>query len=736
MSETTDKSFNMGWIVNKTIGVLAHVDAGKTTFSEQILYHTQSIRSRGRVDHKSAYLDSHDIERDRGITIFSDQGVFTYNASTYYLIDTPGHVDFSAEMERAIQIMDYAIIIISAVEGVQGHTETVWQLLRNHNIPTFLFINKIDRTGASIENVLNEIRSKMTTDVLYIHSKDELNGNGEGNSSGMNKQERECKTQSNETAKQGNSREVKNSETANQKFEGKAINSKVDKQENINDSIGSKIMFDNLISDELVEFIAERDEILLEKYLGGKYQKDTWLSALRLMVKESRIFPCMAGSALQDVGIIEFLSVLDALTFTDYSSVGEFGGRVFKLRHDDQGNRVTYIKALSGTLSVKDKLCYGEIEEDGTRPSEKVNQIRIYNGNKFKTVESASAGEVFAVTGLSKASVGEGVGTVLEKSIYKMIPTLKSKVIFDSSINIKELLIKLKLLESEDPALNVTWNESLQEIHVHIMGVIQLEVLKQIIAQRFSLNVDFGPCQVLYKETITKATHGYGHFEPLRHYAEVHLRLEPAPRNSGISFSSTCHIDNLMPSYQNLIRSHIFEKEHHGILAGSSITDVKLTLLTGRAHQKHTSGGDFREATLRALRQGLEKAQCILLEPYYRFKIEVELDNMGRVLSDVQKLQGTFEAPITIGSKVILKGRGSVANFMNYSIELISFTKGKGSISLFFDGYDTCHNQAAVIEKIGYNKAADPEYTSNSIFCAKGAGYPVEGDKVEEFMHC
>jgi len=680
--------------MNKTIGVLAHVDAGKTTFSEQVLYHTNSIRSRGRVDHKNAYLDSHDIERDRGITIFSDQGIFTYKESTYYLLDTPGHVDFSAEMERALQILDYAIIIISAVEGVQGHTETVWQLLRNQNIPTFLFINKIDRTGANSEQVLEEIRSKMTRDVLYIPSKDELERQRETSNSGTEQPKSQSKTN----------------------YSG---NAEID-----------------ILSEDSIEFIAERDEILLEKYLSGEYKEGTWRSALKLMVKECRIFPCMVGSALQDVGITDFLNVLDVLTFTDYCSDGEFGGRIFKLRHDEQGNRVTYIKALSGNLSVKDKLYYGEIEEDETRYFEKVNQIRIYNGNKFRLVESVSAGEVFAVTGLSKANAGEGVGTVLEKSIFKMIPTLKSKIIFDSSLNIKDLLNKLKLLEIEDPALNINWNDSLQEIHVHIMGVIQLEVLKQIIAQRFSLNVEFGKCQVLYKETITKATNGYGHFEPLKHYAEVHLRLEPTPRNSGISFNSTCHIDNLMPSYQNLIRSHIFEKEHHGILAGSSITDLKITLLTGRAHLKHTHGGDFREATLRALRQGLEKAQCRLLEPYYRFKIEVEIDNMGRVLSDVQKLHGTFEAPSTIGSKVVINGRGPVANFMNYGMELISFTKGKGSLSLFFDGYDACHNEAEVIENSGYNKDADTLYTSNSIFCAKGAGYPVEGDKVEEFMHC
>ncbi|HEX2926315.1 MAG TPA: translation factor GTPase family protein [Ruminiclostridium sp.] len=653
--------------MKKSIGVLAHVDAGKTTFCEQILYHTNSIRSRGRVDHKNAYLDSHDIERERGITIFSDQGVFTYNNSTYYLIDTPGHADFSSEMERAVQVMDYAIIIISAVEGVQGHTETVWQLIRNRKIPVFFFINKADRAGADINNVILEISLKLTGDVLYVNESAKADG-----------------------------------------FPGKNI----------------------------MEFMAERDDSLLEKYLNGDFEGGSWVVSLRNMVKEGRVFPCMSGSALQDDGIIEFLELLENLTFTEYDPASEFGGRVFKIRHDEQGSRVTYIKAISGKLTVRDNLPYGAAGDMDERPANKINQIRIYNGSKFKTVDSVSAGDVFAVTGLANAEAGDGVGAITEKSAYKMIPALKSRVIPDDSMSIREVLGRLKLLEAEDPALNITWDERLQEIHVNIMGVIQLEVLKEIISKRFSFKVEFGPCQVLYKETVTIPSIGYGHFEPLKHYAEVHLKIEPANRDSGISFNSVCHVDSLLPGFQNLIRYHIFEREHRGILTGSVITDIEITLLTGRAHQKHTSGGDFREATLRALRQGLEKAGCILLEPFYRFRIEVETDSMGRVLSDIQKMHGEFEAPETLTGKVLIIGRGPVATFMNYSAELISFTKGKGSITMSFEGYDRCHNETEVIEKIGYNREADPEYTSKSIFCSHGAGFTVEGSKAEEYMHC
>lgn len=649
--------------MHKTIGILAHVDAGKTTFAEQILYHTKSIKIRGRVDHKNSFLDNHKIEKERGITVFSEQGTFNYKDSTYYLIDTPGHMDFSSEMERAIQVMDYAVIIISGVEGIQGHTETVWNLLRKHNIPVLFFINKIDRVGANAENVIEDIKLNFTKKVCFID---------------------------------------------------KPLNS-------------------DELSPEIIEFIAEQDEYLLEKYLEDNYEKDLWLKSMKKLIKKSELFPCFIGSALQDIGIEDFLENLHVLTYTEYNEEEKFSGRVYKIRHDEQNNRLTYIKALSGSLKVKEEIALPTIENDFC---EKVNEIRIYNGDKYINVDKAEAGQIFAVTGLSSANIGDGIGTLKDKATYNMVPTLKSKVIFDESLNVKDVLKYFKILESEDPSLNIIWDEKFQEIQVYIMGVIQLEVLKNLMEERFNISIDFGPCEILYKETILDTVIGYGHFEPLRHYCEVHLKLEAGERNSGITFESVCHTDDLTTGNQNLVKTHIFEKDHHGILTGSPITDIKITLLTGRAHNKHTSGGDFREATFRALRQGLEKAKNVLLEPYYSFKMEVPLDFMGRVLSDIQKLKGDFNPPETIHNKAIIKGRGPVATFLNYSVEFISFTKGKGKFNFVFDGYDICHNEKEVIEKIDYDKNADIEYTSTSIFCSKGQSFLVKYDKAEEYMHC
>ena len=646
--------------MKKTIGVLAHVDAGKTTFSEQILYHTKSIRNRGRVDHKNSFLDSHNIEKERGITVFSDQAVFEFGESTYYLIDTPGHVDFSTEMERAIGVMDYAIVIISAVEGVQGHTETVWELLRKYKVPTFIFINKLDRVGADKDNVILKIKRTLSKDVIFIEEN------------------------------------LKNDE----------------------------------LREELIEFISEYDEELLEMYLEGKYCKKVWMNRFKELTKESEVFPCFGGSALQDEGIKEFLDNIDELSFTNYNENNAFSGIVYKIRHEDNGNRLTFIKALEGTLNVRDEVSYNDDIK------EKISSIRIYNGNKFKAVDEVKAGDIFAVTGISKVNAGQGIGRLHKNIEYEMIPTLMSKVIFSESCNVKEVLGYFKILDAEDPSLNVLWNEKLEEIHVHIMGKIQLEVLKEVAKERFNLDVEFGPCKILYKETINSEVKGYGHFEPLKHYAEVHLKLEPIARNSGLDFENKCHADHLTTGHMNLVKTHIFEREHNGILTGSPITDIKVTLLTGRAHNKHTEGGDFREATFRALRQGLEKAENILLEPYYKFKIDVELDYMGRVLSDIQRLCGSFNPPEILEDRVTITGRGPVKTFMEYSTEVIAFSKGKGSINLTFDGYDICHNTEEIIEEIGYNKDADIEYTSNSIFCSKGQGYIVPWDRVEEEMHC
>nr|WP_286672254.1 TetM/TetW/TetO/TetS family tetracycline resistance ribosomal protection protein [Cohnella hashimotonis] len=649
--------------MRKTIGLFAHVDAGKTTFAEQLLYHTNSIRARGRVDHKDAYLDSHEIERARGITVFADQAVLAYKGDTYYLIDTPGHVDFSPEMERAVLVMDYAIVIVSAAEGVQGHTETVWQLLRKHRVPTFFFINKTDRVGADAEGVLAEIRMHLTPDAV---------------------------------------------------------------------SIGGSLAAEGTVGEPLRERLAERDEALLEAFLEGRGDPTYWLEALRTLIREGRLFPCASGSALQDTGVAEFLAQLHLLTTADYDEAAPFGGRVYKIRHDANDVRLTFVKVLSGTLQVRDELSYacGDI-----RCTEKVTRLTTFNGSRSQAVDRAAAGDLIAVTGLSAAETGLGLGVYSDKQAYEMVPTLQSKVIYPASLNVKDVLRAFQMLNAEDPSLNVVWEESLQEIRLHVMGLIQLEVLEQVAKERFGMDVSFGPPEILYKETIRAAVKGYGHFEPLRHYAEVHLLLEPGERGSGIAFASVCHPNEFSTGNQNLVRAHLYEREHHGLLTGMPVTDLKITLLRGAAHNEHTHGGDFREAAFRALRQGLEKAENALLEPFYDFKIKVGIDEMGRVLSDIQRASGQFEPPHTTDTHAIVTGRAPVATFMNYATELAAFTHGRGSIRCVFGGYGDCHNAQEVIDRKGYRKDADPLYTSSSIFCAKGSGYTVPWQEAEAKMH-
>ena len=646
--------------MKKTFGIFAHVDAGKTTFSEQILYYTKSIRKKGRVDYKEAFLDSQKVEKERGITVFSDVGTFSYDGDTYYLIDTPGHIDFSPEMERTLSILDYAILVVSAVEGIQGHTETLWNLLKNRKIPTFIFINKIDRVGADVNKVYQQLKRRFSEDICLLSNNSLTN-----------------------------------------------------------------------LSDEEIEFIAGKDEELLNLYFEDNYNNQLWIDKLKLLVKERQIFVATSGSALLDQGVKEFLDIFNKLTMTNYELTDIFTGKVFKIRYDEKGTRITYIKALSGLLKVKDELVYNL---NGEEIREKVNEIRAYNGVKYEIKDVASAGEVFAVTGISNMKAGMGIG--IEDSTEEMIPTLTAKVLYDSTVNIKEVLKYLKILESEEKTLNVQYDEILKEMHINVMGKIQLEVLKEIIQERFNLNVEFDKPEILYKETIGNEVNGYGHFEPLRHYAEVHLKLLPGERGEGIVFENRCHNDYLTPGQQNLIKTHIFEKKHRGILTGSEIDDIKVILITGRAHIKHTEGGDFREATKRALRQGLDSAENILLEPYYDFKIEVDNQLLGRVLSDVQKMNGTFNEQQSVGDRVIITGRGPVDTFMDYSLEFQALSKGKGGLSLMYGGYDVCHNAEEVIERIGYNKDADPEYTSSSIFCAKGVGYSVKGDEVVNYMHC
>lgn len=669
--------------MNKTIGILAHVDSGKTTFCEQILYYTKSIRKLGRVDHKDAFLDSHTIEKDRGITIFSGQGNFTYKDSNYYLIDTPGHIDFSPEMERAIKIMDYAIVIVSGVENVQSHTKTVFRLLKYYKVPTFIFVNKMDRIGADKDKIIKDLKYNLSEDIV-----------------------------------------------------------------DISDSFN--IEDDYELNNNLIEFIAERDDNLFETYLDGLYDKELWIKSIKKMIKECKIYPCSFGSALNNIGIDSFLDKIHMLTYTNYCENSEFIGKVYKIKNDENKNRITYIKSLKGKLSVKDEVKYRSSlnisNEENEYTYDKINQIRIYNGEKFITEKMVSAGQLFAVTGINNAVIGNYLyHNNIESSITENIlndidieiePNMKSKIIFDKSLNINEIYSCFKILDSEEPSLKVDYDERSKEISVHVMGKIQLEILQEIVKNRFNLDIDFGPCEILYKESINESTNGCGHFEPLGHYAEVYLKIEPTERNSGISFESIALVDDLQVGHQNLVKTHIFEREHRGILGGYPITDIKITLLDGRAHNKHTSGGDFREATFRALRQGIEKVENVLLEPYYKFKIEINIDYIGRVLSDIQKMSGEFEEPQILEDKVIINGIGPVSTFMDYSMEIISFSKGSGSISYINDGYDVCHNTEEVLEKVNYNKNADIDYTSSSIFCSKGQAYSVEADKVEKYMHC
>ncbi|MGE7674384.1 GTP-binding protein [Lysinibacillus sp. NPDC094403] len=641
-----------------TIGVLAHVDAGKTTFSEQLLFHTNSIQARGRVDHQDTFLDNHELERQRGITIFAEQGRMTIGNDTYTLIDTPGHVDFSPEMERAIRVMDYAIIIVSAVEGIQGHTETVWQLLRQYHVPTFFFINKIDREGADVKAVMAQLHKDCSEDVLLV----------------------------------------------------------------------DEPLRSDYVPYSMMEWLAERDEQLLDAFLNETLDSSSCLSHLQTMIKQEKAFLCFTGSALKDIGIKEFLAQLPLLTKTHFHNDAPFQGEVFKIRHDGH-QRLTFLKALQGTLHVRDEFSFGNV-------TEKVTEIRQYNGSRYETAQEVEAGEIFTVKGLSEANIGNIIGNSGNPQPYELVPTLQAKVQYEGDQHIKEVLKIFRTLEAEEPSLRVLWQEKFQEIHVHIMGVIQLEVLIDVLNKRFSLDISFSEPQILYMETITTTVTGYGHFEPLKHYAEVHLLMEPNTRGTGNTFVNACHADDLSVGHQRLIEKHLFERDHHGLLTGFPVTDIRFTLLTGRAHIKHTDGGDFREATFRALRQGLEQAENVLLEPYYRFKLKAPSDFIGRMMTDIQQAAGTFDAPILTENDAILTGRAPVATFMSYSTTFAAYTNGKGVLSLQFDGYDMCHNTEDIIAQIGYDKNADPEYTSSSIFCAKGKGYSVPWHEAEEAMHC
>ena len=638
------------------IGILAHVDAGKTTLAESILYLTGSIRKLGRVDHKDAFLDTYELERARGITIFSKQAVVTVNDVEVTLLDTPGHVDFSAEMERALQVLDYAILVISGSDGIQGHTETLWRLLARYQIPTFLFVNKMDLQGTDRHALMSELR-KQLQDGCVDFSEEQ-------------------------------------------------------------DSI------------EFWETLAIHDESLLEKYLeSGEISND----AISWLIAERKIFPCYFGSALKLQGVEEFLAGLEKYTRSrSYSE--EFGAKIYKIVRDDQGNRLTHMKITGGSLKVK-TLLTNSAEDVAERWEEKVDQIRIYSGVKYEALEEVQAGTVCAVIGLTQTYPGMGLGIEDGAELPILEPVLNYQIILPTGCDPHHMLSRLRQLEEEDPQLHMVWSEQWKEIHVQLMGEVQIEILKNLIQERFGVAVEFGSGSIVYKETIQEAVEGVGHFEPLRHYAEVHLLLEPDEPGSGLTFRSNCSEDELERSWQRLVLTHLEEKEHLGVLTGSPITDMKITLIAGRAHLKHTEGGDFRQATYRAVRQGLRKAKSVLLEPYYNFRLELPSDTVGRAMNDVQRMCGSFSPPVMEGEIAILSGSAPVSTMRGYQTEVTAYTKGRGRMLCTLKGYEPCHNSLEVIEAIGYQSDLDTDNPTGSVFCSHGAGFIVDWDKVESYMH-
>ena len=637
-----------------TVGILAHVDAGKTTLSEGLLLESGMIRKAGRVDNGDAFLDTNEIEKERGITIFSKQAVLDFSALRIHLLDTPGHVDFSAEMERTLQVLDYAILVISGADGVQGHTRTLWRLLKEYQIPTFLFINKMDQPDLSGPALLREL------------------------------------------------------------------------QENLSDGC---VDFSDCESTDFYENIAVNEEDALEYFLEhGSLEEER----IKGLIESRIIFPCYFGSALKMYGVKEFLKGLLAyVNVPEYDE--DFAARVYKITRDEQGNRLTHMKITGGTLSVR-ALVAGE-DRDGKAWEEKINQIRIYSGDRYETVTEAEAGSHVAVTGLTATFPGEGLGSETETALPILEPVLSYRMILPENCAAAVILPKLKELEEEEPELHIVWDEELQEMKAQIMGDVQIEVLKRQISERFGIDVDFGEGSIVYKETIESPVEGVGHFEPLRHYAEVHLLLEPAEPGSGVEFATQCSEEILAKNWQRLVMTHLMEKEHRGVLVGAPVTDMRITLISGRAHLKHTEGGDFRQATYRAVRQGLRKAKSVLLEPYYEFRMELPEACVGRAMTDVEKMHGRFEAPYKQEEMMILVGSAPVSQMQGYQRELTSYTGGEGRLFSTVKGYERCHNEEEMIEKISYDPEADLENPTGSVFCAHGAGFVVNWDEVDNYMH-
>lgn len=636
---------------NIVMGILAHVDAGKTTLSESMLYLSGTVRKLGRVDHKDAFLDTYALERDRGITIFSKQAVFSLGNKKVNLLDTPGHVDFSAEMERTLQVLDYAVLVISGADGVQGHTETLWKLLKLYNIPTFIFINKMDQQGTDQAALLSELKERLD----------------EG-----------C------------------------------------------------IAFGKEESTETLEELAMTDEKVLDYFM--EYESIRKEDICRL-IKERRVFPCYFGSALKLEGVQELLYGFERY-MEPYTGTEEFGAKVFKISRDDKGERLTFLKVTGGKLVVKMPVNLVDKEE-------KVNQIRIYSGAKYETVNEVEAGGVCAVTGLVSSYIGQGFGVEKGTAAPFLEPVLTYQMILPDGADTTKVLRELKQLEEEEPLLNIVWNPALEEIHVQLMGEVQTEILKTMIAERFHLDVEFGTGKIVYKETIKNPVVGVGHYEPLRHYAEVHLKMEPLETGSGLVFDADCSEDVLDRNWQRLILTHLQEREHPGVLTGSPITDMKITIVAGRAHLKHTEGGDFRQATYRAVRQGLKSAESILLEPWYSFVLEVPSDQVGRAMSDIGQMNGSFEGPEAEDKQgmVRLTGTAPASEMRDYQREVWAYTKGRGRITFTLKGYEPCHNAEEVIEQIGYDSERDVDNPTGSVFCAHGAGFLVKWDEVPEYMH-
>lgn len=629
------------------IGILAHVDAGKTTLAEGILYLQGKLRKLGRVDHKDAFLDTYELERARGITIFSKQALVTLQDRGITLLDTPGHVDFSAEMERTLQVLDAAILVISGADGVQGHVETLWRLLRRYHIPVFLFVNKMDQPGTDRQKLMNELKERLDGRCVDF---------GQGQ----------------------------------------------DKE-------------------QYLENIAVCRESLMEEYLENGTLADAGIAET---IADREIFPCYFGSALKLFGVEELLEGIGRFARPGGESKEAFGARVFKISRDPQGSRLTHMKITSGSLKVKTML-----------NGEKVDQIRIYSGTAYELADRVEQGTVCAVTGLKATRCGQGLGCEEEGVLPLLEPVLTYQIELPEDCDVHKMLGQLRQLEEEIPELHIVWREAVSEIHAQVMGEVQIEILKSLIRERFGVDVGFGTGSIVYKETIAEPVEGIGHFEPLRHYAEVHLLMEPGERGSGLQFASDLSEDVLDRNWQRLILTHLEERQHPGVLTGAEITDMRITLINGRAHLKHTEGGDFRQATYRAVRQGLRKAACILLEPVYEFTLELPTEMIGRAMTDIQKMQGSFETPLTEGEISVLKGKAPVVTMRGYQTEVTSYTRGRGRLACTLSGYEPCHNGEEIVEQIGYDPEADPENPTGSVFCAHGAGFVVNWDQVDAYAH-